>query len=192
VWAARRCSRATEGQKKKEPSPLSRGLGSFTRTAGTHAEVRYRCFLPDLAGFTSPRCPDHKLFVPTTTAERVGFEPTIPFQIYTLSRRAPSTARPPLHETLCGERRIRTYDTVPGMPDFESGAFDHSASSPIFTCRVSSRAAARRSPSVSGGSRPPKPHSSLGVDGCAVAPRRGCRANQPLRPSSPSLRKPAA
>ena len=30
-------------------------------TAGTHAKVRYRCFLPDLAGFTSPRCPDHKL-----------------------------------------------------------------------------------------------------------------------------------
>src|SRR5262249_42506309 len=39
--------------------------------------------------------------VPTTSclqssAERVGFEPTIPFQIYTRSRRAPSAARPPL------------------------------------------------------------------------------------------------
>src|SRR5216684_1186728 len=62
------------------------------KTAGTHAKVRYRCFLPDLAGFTSPRCPDHKT----------------PF----------------------GERRIRTHGTVPGTPDFESGAFDHSASSP--------------------------------------------------------------
>src|SRR5690242_8422937 len=29
-------------------------------------------------------------------AERVGFEPTIPFQICTRSRRVPSTARPPL------------------------------------------------------------------------------------------------
>src|SRR5262249_25403674 len=29
-----------------------------------------------------------------------------------------------------GERRIRTYGTVAGTPDFESGAFDHSASSP--------------------------------------------------------------
>ena len=66
-------------------------------TAGTHAKVRYRCFLPDLAGFTSPRRPDHKLFAPNScAAERVGFEPTIPFQIYTRSRRAPSAARPPL------------------------------------------------------------------------------------------------
>src|SRR5260370_3592690 len=92
------------------------------KTAGTHAKVRYRCFLPDLAGFTSPRCPDHKFH-----SERVGFEPTIPFQIYTRSRRAPSAARPSL---LHGERRIRTYGTVPGTPDFASGSFYHSTSSP--------------------------------------------------------------
>src|SRR6202521_316652 len=30
-------------------------------------------------------------------AERVGFEPTNSVRCYTLSRRAPSTARPPLH-----------------------------------------------------------------------------------------------
>jgi hypothetical protein len=30
-------------------------------------------------------------------AERVGFEPTNTVRCYTLSRRAPSTARPPLH-----------------------------------------------------------------------------------------------
>src|SRR5688500_11240442 len=43
----------------------------------------------------------------------------------------------------CGERRIRTYGTVPGTPDFESGAFDHSASSPdcLFTCDVGALAA---------------------------------------------------
>ena len=146
-WAARRCSRGTEGQKRRS-RVLFRRLGSFTRTAGTHAEVRYRCFLPDLAGFTSPRCPDHKLFV-TTTTERVGFEPTIPFRVYTRSRRAPSTTRPPLHETLCGERRIRTYDTVPGMPDFESGAFDHSASSPdIHLSRFFSRNRSKKSFSI--------------------------------------------
>jgi hypothetical protein len=34
--------------------------------------------------------------VPTTLAERVGFEPTNTVRCYTLSRRAPSTARPPL------------------------------------------------------------------------------------------------
>ena len=41
-------------------------------TAGTHAKVRYRCFLPDLAGFTSPRCPDHKLFVTTCCSGEGG------------------------------------------------------------------------------------------------------------------------
>jgi hypothetical protein len=163
-----------------------RQLGSFIRTAGTHAEVRYRCFLPDLAEFTSPRCPDHKN--KNCFTERVGFEPTIPFQIYTRSRRAPSTARPPLHETISGERRIRTYGTVTGTPDFESGAFDHSASSPIFTCRVSSSAAARRTPSKAGGSRPPGLHSSPEAGGCAGAPRRGCTANRPRPPSDPSSR----
>src|ERR1700675_4010281 len=33
----------------------------------------------------------------TLMAERVGFEPTNTVRCYTLSRRAPSTARPPLH-----------------------------------------------------------------------------------------------
>src|ERR1700679_160902 len=33
-------------------------------------------------------------------AERVGFEPTNTVRCYTLSRRAPSTARPPLHKPL--------------------------------------------------------------------------------------------
>ena len=34
-------------------------------------------------------------------AERVGFEPTIPFQVYTLSKRAPSTTRPSLRYIMC-------------------------------------------------------------------------------------------
>lgn len=33
-------------------------------------------------------------------AERPGFEPGIGFPLYTLSRRAPSATRPPLHESL--------------------------------------------------------------------------------------------
>ena len=32
-------------------------------------------------------------------AEREGFEPSLPFQVITLSRRAPSTTQPPLHQT---------------------------------------------------------------------------------------------
>ena len=40
--------------------------------------------------------PQTCLLQTSAAAERVGFEPTIPFQIYTRSRRAPSAARPPL------------------------------------------------------------------------------------------------
>ena len=34
----------------------------------------------------------------TFLAEGEGFEPSIRFPVYTLSKRAPSAARPPLHE----------------------------------------------------------------------------------------------
>src|SRR5919106_1115782 len=69
----------------------------------------------------------------STSTERERFELSIPFRIYTRSRRAPSAARPPLHLCRSGERRIRTYGTVAGTPDFESGAFDLSASSPSYS-----------------------------------------------------------
>ena len=85
------------GSSLNGPGELRSMAWASTRVAGTHAKVRYRCFLPDLAGFASPRCPDHKARVSDDT-EGVGFEPTIPFQIYTRSRRAPSTARPPLQD----------------------------------------------------------------------------------------------
>ena len=35
-------------------------------------------------------------FLTFVSAERAGFEPAIPFRVYTLSRRAPSTTRTPL------------------------------------------------------------------------------------------------
>jgi hypothetical protein len=35
-------------------------------------------------------------------AERVGFEPTIPVKVYTLSKRAPSATRPSLRCVKCG------------------------------------------------------------------------------------------
>ena len=34
-------------------------------------------------------------------AERKGFEPSIPFRVYSLSRGAPSTTRPPLRRVVC-------------------------------------------------------------------------------------------
>ena len=65
---------------------------------------------------------------------------------YTISNRAPSTARTPLRETACqpspsahdtsehgeagGEGGIRTLDTLAGITVFETAAFDHSATSP--------------------------------------------------------------
>src|SRR5690242_20612481 len=120
---------------------------SSNGTAGTHAKVRYRCFLPDLAGFTSPRRPDHKLLL-QAPLQRRGWDsnPRYPFRY----ARVPGVCLQPLGHLskdlpTSGERRIRTYGTVPGTPDFESGAFDHSASSPIFTFHASCRATARRS-----------------------------------------------
>ena len=43
---------------------------------------------------------DRRLSVPGVLAEGAGFEPAIRFPVYTLSRRAPSTARPPLQRAL--------------------------------------------------------------------------------------------
>jgi hypothetical protein len=39
---------------------------------------------------------------PKTMAERVGFEPTLPFRVNTLSKRAPSATRPSLRRNLGG------------------------------------------------------------------------------------------
>ena len=109
----------------RKAHPASPG-GPFAKTAGTHAKVRYRCFLPDLAGFTSPRRPDHKPFdgesgirthdtlssihafqacafsrsaisPKTFIAESVGFEPTVPLPVRLISSQVPSTTRPALH-----------------------------------------------------------------------------------------------
>src|SRR6267154_153309 len=48
-------------------------------------------------------------------AERVGFEPTNTVRCYTLSRRAPSTARPPLHKPQSApNRRVGLTRALPG------------------------------------------------------------------------------
>ena len=49
--------------------------------------IAYRCFLPNLAGFTRFNCAGPNSIM----AEGKGFEPLIQLPIYTLSRRAPST-----------------------------------------------------------------------------------------------------
>ena len=58
----------------------------------SHWFTQYRCFLPDLAGFSGSNCA-----APLTCAvklvqleaERVGFEPTVELPPHTLSKRAP-------------------------------------------------------------------------------------------------------
>src|SRR6202044_718000 len=50
-------------------------------------------------------------------AERVGFEPTNTVRCYTLSRRAPSTARPPLHKpSIYSNRTARVGLLRPSWP----------------------------------------------------------------------------
>src|SRR5258708_33543925 len=50
---------------------------------------------------------------PAFVAERVGFEPTNTVRCYTLSRRAPSTARPPLHSGRKGTGARPSYQIGP-------------------------------------------------------------------------------
>lgn len=103
------CEAAPKRRRPRQPHP------------GTRI-IRYRCFLPDLAEFANYRrggtdgaTIDVKLFCPaclfqcakpvgcrtycSNLAERAGFEPAIRLTVYTLSRRAPSTTRTPLHAT---------------------------------------------------------------------------------------------
>src|SRR5690625_4717751 len=56
-------------------------------------------------------------------AERAGFEPAIQLPVYTLYRRAPSTARPPLRR---GATLGRRGDVIKGISclDREIGGFD--------------------------------------------------------------------
>src|ERR1700676_2824570 len=95
----------------------------------------------------------------TLMAERVGFEPTNTVRCYTLSRRAPSTARPPLLKPQSTQTEQREGLLRPSSPQpfgptrsrrpkalqailsnprtpfrmlltFQASAFDHSATSP--------------------------------------------------------------
>ena len=62
-------------------------------------------------------------------AERVGFEPTRQFPAYTLSKRAPSTTRPPLPEALlCPDayaRRHYSGDALGSNPALRQNVFFH-------------------------------------------------------------------
>ena len=49
-------------------------------------------------------------------AEGEGFEPSIRFPVYTLSRRAPSTTRPPLHCRALSSGSSRSFEDSAGCP----------------------------------------------------------------------------
>ena len=117
-----------------------------------HIVFCYRCFLPDLTGFTKLRCvrpnktakkqfkrktsadnlkylypaPSGCLSSPSKchlprwlmVAEREGFEPSVGVNLHTLSKRAPSTARPPL---LQGVRPVSNGST--GCKQFISAIY---------------------------------------------------------------------
>jgi hypothetical protein len=62
-------------------------------------------------------------FLTFVSAERAGFEPAIPFRVYTLSRRAPSTTRTPLLLNTARGRKpypsrgAQKYNIAPYLPN---------------------------------------------------------------------------
>jgi hypothetical protein len=56
------------------------------------------------------------LFILNNMAERVGFEPTLPFRVNTLSKRAPSATRPSLRRGCCdGKQTFRSEREPDGI-----------------------------------------------------------------------------
>ena len=84
-----------------------------------------------------------------------GFPPTSQFAAVRrdeLSHAAPASRRASalseLEVSICGDGRIRTSDTLSDIPHFECGAFDHSATSPLFLCNHQVSEAGLRAKSI--------------------------------------------
>ena len=92
-------------------------------------------------------------------AERVGFEPTDPFESHALRACALNRATRPLLNLLSGGRRIRTSESLAALTLFESARFNHSRIPPKITQEIYNWRRARDSnpQSLSGQrfSRPP-------------------------------------
>ena len=166
-------------------------------TAGTHAKVRYRCFLPDLAGFTSPRCPDHKLLL-QSSLQRRGWDsnPRYPFRVYTLSRRAPSATRPPLQDSRA--ESVGFEPTVPlpvrlissQVPSTTRPALQDAIQFSAFL-----RSADRRKKSFRASAALGLPARPLVTSTPVIVPRRlgqVVQRSHRARPSGPARRTPAA
>src|SRR6185312_14311988 len=64
-------------------------------------ELNRKAFL--VRPFSRKPSPSGRTRSGVSLAEGVGFEPTIRFPVYTLSKRAPSATRPPLRRGRCGQ-----------------------------------------------------------------------------------------
>jgi hypothetical protein len=91
-----------------EQRRFQEGTSGYMRTMFEPDPLRNRCELG--RGWI-----DNGRRTSTGLAEGAGFEPAIRFPVYTLSRRAPSTARPPLQSAL-QSRRAQARRLAPGAP----------------------------------------------------------------------------
>jgi hypothetical protein len=78
-------------------------------------------------------------------AERKGFEPSIPLPVYTLSRGAPSTTRPPPRTALAVSERLSYRDLGRAQGERPEGPWGRPNSSGRLAVRASRSGARRRS-----------------------------------------------
>ena len=83
--------------RRKRPEKLGSGLNR------TLSPVRFEGRTYEIAAISGDSCRDAARFLCSSdcVAERVGFEPTLPFRVNTLSKRAPSATRPSLLRWVC-------------------------------------------------------------------------------------------
>src|SRR6266404_8178844 len=112
-------------------------------------------------------------------AERVGFEPTNTVRCYTLSRRAPSTARPPLHKPQSApNRRVGLTRALPGPRP--AGALRASKIAPAILSNPRTRLGVTHFPGVR---LRPLGHLSTRPQGYRRRPTRSNGARSPRKPA---------
>ncbi len=124
-------------------------------------------------------------------AEGAGFEPAIRFPVYTLSRRAPSTARPPLRRALHGTARARAIAPAAARAQAilqvrNAGSRPIAAAFSIVTSKYGGASAIRFA-------LPPGRASSPASAAATLSPRRDWRRRwrAPATPPVRSLLRPA-
>src|SRR5580700_11782795 len=106
-----RSRRTDMGLEKLPPSPIEKLVPNQSvlgLTARTWALQNCMSLIPKTKRDPESGSWDYNnSFILNNMAERVGFEPTLPFRVNTLSKRAPSATRPSLrHESIRKERLL--------------------------------------------------------------------------------------